>query len=554
MIAQLFPGLRQLQGYRLASLPKDLIAGLSVSIVLIPSSIAYAQLIGLPPQHGLYASLIPLLLYPLFGSSKQLIVGPDIAISLLIASAIAPIALGDPQHALTLAGMIAILAGLLLFLGSRVHLGALADLFSKPVLVGYMTGAALILMCSQVDKLLGLKLQHGDFLPRLYELSTKVVHTHMPTLIFAIALSLVVLLNKRFLPKFPVAASVSGLALVVSLATDLTKHGIQLVGSFPHNLPHPQIPMVPLRELSLIFPAAMGIALLTYTEAILLARSFAEKQGEEVKPNQELTGLGLADICNGFFQGFAVTGSQSRTVVNVNSGAKSQIAGITAAVFLLLFILFLTPLVAKLPLVALAVILIYGGWTLVDFTSMWHIYRRYPQSGVIAAMTTAGVLIAGVIPGIMAGVALSLYGLITRVARPTDAVLSHIPGDGFHDLGQNPKETLPGVIIYRFYAPILFTNSAYFFDRIKQLITEAPGLKYFIIDAQATTDMDVTAAETMDDVCDYLKKQNVQLEICHANLPFRKALERGGILEKLGNPNLYSSAHECAAALGIQET
>ena len=553
MVSQIFPGLKQLQGYSLSSLPKDLVAGISVSIVLIPSSIAYAQLIGLPPQHGLYASLIPLLLYPLFGSSKQLIVGPDIAISLLIASAIAPLAMGDSTHALALAGMVALLSGLLLFLGSRVHLGALADLFSKPVLVGYMTGAALILMCSQIDKLTGIRLTHSDFLPRLNEISHKLSTAHYPTLIAAFCLSCIIFINRKWIPKFPVSASVAGIALVVSLSTDLTKYGIQLVGTFPHALPHLEIPKVSLKELSLIFPAALGIALLTYTEAILLARSFAEKQGEEVLPNQELTGLGLADICNGLFQGFAVTGSQSRTVVNVNSGAKSQIAGVTAAVTLLLFILFLTPLVAKLPLVALAVILIYGGWTLVDFSSMWNIYRRYPQSGIIAAMTTAGVLIAGVIPGIMAGVALSLYGLITRVARPTDAVLSHLPGDGFHDLGQNPKETLPGIIIYRFYAPVLFTNSAYFFDRIKQMVEADPNLKFLIFDAQATTDMDITAAETMDDVCEYLKKHNVQLEICHANLPFRKALERGGILEKLGNPNLYGSAHECVQALGIKE-
>ena len=521
---------------------------------MIPSAVAYAQLMGLPPQHGLYASLIPLLIYPLFGSSKQLIVGPDIAISLLIAAAIVPLSGGNPAYAVALASIIAVIAGSFLLLGSRMHLGALADLLSKPVLVGYMTGAALILMCSQADKLLGIHLIHGDFFPRLFELYNKLDSAHAPTLVAALILFGLVLITRKIYPKIPVALVIVTASLLGAYIFDLPSYGLVAIGSFPHNLPMPAFPMVKLADFKVLFPAALGIAMLTYTEAILLARSFAVKENQDISPQRELTGLGIADIVCGLFQGFSVTGSQSRTVVNVNSGGKTQISGFVAASMLVLFLVALTSFIAKLPVVALAVILVYGGWTLVEFKVMIKIYRRYQQSGIIAALTTLGVLVAGVIPGILVGVALSLFGLITRISRPTDAILSKLENDGFHDLGENPKETLPGFIAYRFYAPLLFTNCSYFQERVRDAVKKCPNLKCFLFDAQAITDMDVTAAETMSALLDELKLKGIRTEVCHANLPFRNALKRAKLLNKLGQSNLFGSVHECAMALGFEST
>ena len=356
----------------------DLLAGVSVCVVMIPSVIAYAGLMGLPPQHGLYAALVPLLVYPFFGSSRQVIVGPDIAISLLIASAIAPLAAGDPARAAVLAATVAVLSGLLLLLGARAKIGAIADFLSKPVLVGYMTGAALILVASQLDKLFGIRLEHNDFFPRLAELAGKLHQAHGPTLLFGLGLLAVIVVLRRVAPKIPPALVVVVAAIAASLALRLEGRGVAVVGAFPRGLPGFALPAADWRDIHTLLPAAIGIALLTYTEGILLARAFAAKNGYEVNPNQELTALGLADVFTGLFQGFSVTGSQARTTINDSAGGKTQLASLVAAATLILFLLFLTPLIARLPVVALAALLIYGGFTLVEFDVMVRIYRFYP--------------------------------------------------------------------------------------------------------------------------------------------------------------------------------
>jgi SulP family sulfate permease len=548
-IFRFVPGLGLFRNYQRAWFPADLIAGISVSVVMIPSVIAYATLMGLPPQYGLYAALTPLLVYPLFGSSRQVIVGPDIAIALLIASAIIPLAAGDPARAAMLAATVAILAGVLLLLGAAARFGAVADLLSKPVLVGYMTGAALILMCSQVDKLFGLHLSHNDFFPRLIELAGKFPQTHLPTLLLGLGLLGAIFALKKFAPKVPPALVVVLLALAASLGLNLPALGVGVVGRFPHGLPSFAWPAADWKDIHTLLPAAIGIALLTYTEAILLARAFAAKNGYEVNSNQELAALGLADLLTGFFQGFAITGSQSRTVVNDSAGGQTQVTSLVAAATLILFILFLAPGMEKLPSVALAAILLYGGCALVEFKAMARIYKYKRQSGLVAVLTTVGVLAAGVIAGIMIGVTLSLIGLINRISRPPDAVLGEIPGHGFHDLGNHQLETLPGLIAYRFYAPLLFSNSGYFAERVQHIITQCPHpLRWFLLDAQAITDLDVTAADTLSALQKEFALRRIALKIVHANRPFREVIERTGLLAELGPQSLFDSVHECVQA------
>src|ERR1035437_486986 len=425
------PGLAVFRGYRRGGVSADLLAGVSVCVGVIPSVIAYAGLMGLPPQHGLYAALVPLLVYPFFGSSRQVIVGPDIAISLLIASAIAPLAGGDPSCAAVLAATVALLSGLLLLLGARAKIGAIADFLSKPVLVGYMTGAALILVASQLDKLFGIRLEHSDFFPRLAELAGKLNQAHEPTLLFGLGLLAVIVALRRLATNIPSALVIVVAAIVTSLALGLQGRGVAVIGAFPHGLPGFALPAADWKDIHTLLPAAVGIALLTYTEGILLARAFAAKNGYEVNPNQELTALGLSDVCTGLFQGFSVTGSQSRTTINDSTGAKTQLSSLVAAVTLILFLVFLTPLIARLPVVALAALLIYGGFTLVEFDVMVRIYRFYPRSAMLAALTTLGVLAVGVVLGILVGVALSLLALIERISNPPDAVLRIVPGEGW---------------------------------------------------------------------------------------------------------------------------
>jgi len=550
-----FPGLAFYKDYERSWFFHDLLAGFTVCVVMIPSVIAYAELMGLPPQHGLYAALVPLVLYALFGSSRQMIVGPDIAISLLIASTIGPLAAGDPAHAATLAAMLALLSGLLLLLGARANFGVVADFLSKPVLVGYMTGAALILVASQLNKLFGVDLKNNDFFPRLAELAGKLPETHLLTLILGSGLLLLLILLRRFTPRVPGVLVVCVLAAGISIGFGLEQKGIKVIGAFPRGLPSLAIPVVSWHELQSLLPAAIGIALLTYTEGILLARAFGVKNGYEVSANQELTALGLADLGAGLFQGFSITGSQARTTINDSAGGRSQLSSLVAAAALALFLLFLTPLIARLPQVALAAGLIFAGFNLIELDIMVRIYRFYPRSAIVAGLTTLCVLAAGVVPGIVFGVALSLLGLINRISNPPDAVLSAVPGHGFHDLGVNESQTIPGLIAYRFYAPLLFSNASHFIDRVRQLISRCPQpLRWFLLDAQAITDIDVTAAETLHLLHTELQKQGIALKIAHANRPLRQLLECTGLAAEIGQESFFASVHEAIDAFSQKQT
>src|ERR1035437_2418751 len=544
------PGLALFRDYRREWLSADLLAGVSVCVVMIPSVIAYAGLMGLPPQHGLYAALVPLLVYPFFGSSRQVIVGPDIAISLLIASAIAPLAARAPARAAVLAATVAVLSGLLLLLGARAKIGAIAHFLSKPVLVGYMTGAALILVASQLDKLFGIRLEHNDFFPRLAELAGKLRLAHAPTLFFGVGLLVVIVGLRRLAPKIPSALVVVVAAIAASLALGLEGRGVAVIGAFPRGLPGFAFPTANWRDIHTLLPAAIGIALLTYTEGILLARAFAAKNGYEVNPNQELAALGLADVATGLFQGFSVTGSQSRTTINDSTGAKTQLSSLVAAVTLILFLVFLTPLIARLPVVALAALLMYSGSTLVEFDVMVRIYRFYPRSAMLAALTTLGVLAVGVVLGILIGVALSLLALIDRISHPPDAVLRIVPGDGFHEFGDSGTgETIPGFIAYRFYAPLLFSTAGHFCERVRELVAASPTpVRWFLVDAQAITDIDITAADALRALNKELHQQGIALKFAQIGRAHRQILERIGFTSEIGRESIFHAVHQAAQA------
>ena len=324
LLERALPGIGVVRGYRREWLPADITAGVGVCVVMIPSVIAYANLLGIPPQHGLYAALVALLVYPVLGSSRQVIVGPDIAITLLIAAAVAPLAGGDPGRAATLTAAVALLSGLLLLLGARVKMNVVADLLSKPVLVGYMSGAALILMVSQFGTLFGVPLTQREFFLRLTELAGGLHQTHAPTLILGLGLLALLILLQRFAPRVPGALAVFIVTLGASLALKPEDYGIAVIGTFPGGLPRFSFPGEALGHIQTLLPAALGVALLTYIEGILLARAFAAKNGYEVDAKRELIALGVADVMTGLFQGFSVTGSQARTTINDSAGGKTD--------------------------------------------------------------------------------------------------------------------------------------------------------------------------------------------------------------------------------------
>lgn len=548
---RLFPGLAQLRGYQRQWLPGDAIAGVSACVVMIPSMIAYARLMGVPIQNSLYAALVPLVVYPLFSSSRQVIVGPDIAICMLIVNATAPLAAGNGPRAAALASALGILSGLFLLLGSRVQLARVSEFLSKPVLVGYMTGAALILVASQLSGLLGIPLVKNEFFPRFLEAFGQIDHIHGPTLLLGLCLLVLLFGLRRWAPAIPGPLLACLLAIIASVVFHLEKRGVAVVGNFSGGLPAFALPQIDWRDVYSLMPAAIAISFLAYTEGVLLARAFAEKNGYEISATQELTALGAANFCNGFFQGFSVTGSQSRTKINDAAGAKTEMSSLAGAVSMAVFMLFLTPLLAHLPIAALAAILIYGGFTLVEFDAMKRIYRYYPTAAGVAALTTAGVLAGGVVTGILLGVALSLFGLINRISRPPDAVLSALPGHGFHDVGPGVGETVPGLLAYRFYAPLQFSNCSYFAERVHRLIAAAPTpVRWFLLDAQAITDIDVTAVERLHGLREELQQKGITLKFAHVNRPLRDLLKKTGLDREIGEDSFYGSVHECVEAFG----
>jgi SulP family sulfate permease len=545
------PILRTLRAYRREWLITDLLAGVSVCVVMIPSVIAYAELAGLRPVHGLYAALLGMIGYALFASSRQVIAGPDAAITLLVATAIAPLSADDPARAATLAAMTALLGGGLMLLAAGLRAGVVADFLSKPVLVGYLTGAALILISTQLGKLFGIRTAEHDFFPLVAEVARRARESHVLTLIVGAGMIVLLQLLRQFAPRVPGTLVVFIFALVISVLVGLEARGVRVVGNVERGLPAFRLPLVSLEDVRSLLPAAVGIVMLTFPEAILLARAFAARNRYEIRPNQELVALAASNVAAGLFGGFSVGASQSRTTVNDASGGKSQLVSLFAAGALAAFLLFLTPLLRALPTVALAAILIFAGAHLIEFHEYKLFWRASKRAFWLALAVTAGVLVVGVVPGILIGVIASLIYVLARLARPLDVVLRELPGTGrFHDLGEGAEaETIPGLIAYRFYAPMFFANAEYFLQRARQLIAASPNrVRWFLIDMQAVWEIDVTAADALIRLEDELRQAGIALRIARANRPLRERLARIGLQQRLGDAAFFPSVHAAVEA------
>lgn len=529
----------------------DLIAGISVCVVMIPSVIAYAELAGLPPVHGLYGALAGMIGYALFASSRHVIAGPDAAITLLVASAVGPLAAGDPARAAALAAVVALLGGGLMLLAAWLRAGVVADFLSKPVLVGYLTGAALILISTQLGKLFGIRTHEHDFFPVIAEIARRIRETHPLTVGIGIGLLAMLELLRRLAPRIPGALAVFIVALLVSNLFGLANRGVRVVGEVPSGLPEWRVPSATLADIRELLPAAVGIVMLTFPEAVLLARAFAARHGYVVNPNRELVALAASNAASGIFQGFSVGASQSRTAVNDASGGKSQMVSLISTAALAAFLLFLTPVLRALPVVALASILVFAGVHLIDIREYRLLLRASRRAFWLALVVMAGVLVVGVVPGILIGVTTSLIYVLARLARPMDAVLRESPETGrYHDLGEAPEaETVPGLIAYRFYAPLFFANAEHFVQRVRQLIEASPHtVKWFLIDAQAVWEIDVTAADAVTRLANELKQQGINLLIARANRPLRERLIRLGLHEQMGATVYYPSVHAAVDA------
>lgn len=530
-------GWQVLRHYRRSWLSSDLLAGASVGVLAIPSVIAYAELAGLPPQTGLVTAILGMLAYALIGASRCVIVGPDAAIALLVAAGVGPLAGGDPWRAAMLASLLAMMVGSFLLISAIWRLGAMADFLSRPILLGFMQGAAFILIATQLPRLARVSVPADDFLPRLWSLWLARAAWHWPSLALGGSLIVLMFLIKRWRPHWPVAIPIFFLVIVADFFVAWRAWGFSMVGP----LPVPELgfhwPSLQIGDATRLLPAAVGIVMLAMPEGILMARAFAQLRGEASDANRELFGLGVASIVAGIFGGFPLGASQSRTTLNHAARARSQLAGLVAAALMALFLVYFTAWLEHLPSVAVAALLVFAGLQLLGLADMRRLWQLDRASGCFAVLTSLGVLLVGILPGILAGIGLSLARMIRYFSRPYDAVLYEENGRaGFHDLGVRDEmaETLPGLIVYRFYAPLLFVNAAHFVERIKALVEQNPAARWVVIDAQAVVEIDVTAAELVLALHNDLQARGVMLGFARCNRPLREALYRFGVVAALG--------------------
>ena len=545
------PLIATLKEYRMAWLSKDAVAGLSACVVSIPSVIAYAELVRLPAITGLYAALAAAIGYALLSSSRHVIAGPDAAIGLLAGSAIVPLAAGEPSRIVMLAAVLGILSGVVLLLAARLKLGLIADLLSRPVLIGYLNGASLVLISTQLGKMFRIKTEGEEFFELVYTVVEQLPQTHLPTFVFGLLLVALLIALARWLPRVPGALAVCGVAIAVTFVFDLGSHGVDLVGKVPSGVPRPVIPEFHWTDISALAPAAVAIAFLAFSDGILLAQTFAEKNGYEVRPNRELVALGSANILAGLWQGFPVSASQSRTSIVDSAGGRSQVAQLVVAAGLLLFLFFLTGLVALLPKVALGAILIVAAIGMLEVASLSALYKIDRVEFGIAMGVMLAILVAGVVPGIILGLLLSLISVLVEISRPDDAVLRRLVSDGkfHHCLDDDESETVPGLLVYRLYAPLIFANARHVMTRIRTLVDQAdPPVKWLVIDAQAIHDMDVTAAQRFAELHQELSDEGIAVKIADAPRPFLDELARVGLSEEIGRSDFFISVKKAAEA------
>lgn len=550
-IAKWMPGLAAIRTYNPGWLQADVLAGLSVAAVALPIAIAYSQIAGVPPVNGLYASILPLIAYALFGSSRQLIMAPDAATCTLVAATLIPLAAGDAIRYISLSMALSILAGITCIIAGIARLGFLTNFLSQPILTGYLNGIALSIIVGQLGKLFGFSLQANGFFRLLFEFFTKLGQTHGLTL--AVGLSIFVLLRllKQIAPKLPapLLAVVLGIAVVVLFGLD--RGGVAVVGPIPAGIPPLKIPVLQATDLAPLMIGAVGIALVSFNSAMVTAESFAVKNHYELDSNQELIALGMADIAAGISQGFAVSGADSRTAVNDSAGGKTQLTGIAAAIFMTLVLLFLTVPLAYLPIAVLAAVLINSALGLFDLRSLQRLYQISIPEFRLSLLTTLGVITIGVLKGVLVAIGLAIIQLVYRASRPHDAILGQIEGtDGFHDIeGQAGVQTILGLIIYRFDAPLLFFNANFFKARVRMVSDRAEaGTAWFLLDAEAISGIDTTAATKLEEVRGELARKGIVLAIARAKGPLRKMLERTGLTEQIGRERFFPTISSAVAA------
>jgi SulP family sulfate permease len=539
------PGVAVLRGYERGWLRGDVLGGLTVTAYLVPQVLAYAEVAGLPTVTGLWAVVPALVVYALLGSSRQLSVGPESTTALMTAAGVAAlIAAGAGAISPTdVAALLAIAVGLLCVLGWVLRLGFVAELLSKPVLVGYMAGIAVLMIVSQLDKILGIETS-GSTLGELWFALTHLSEVHVPTFVLAMATLSALLVFHRYAPRWPGPLIVMLAAAALVQLLGLADEGIRVVGEIPEGLPALQVPQVSSVDLWALLPAALGVAVVAYSDNVVTARAFAIKRRERIDSNQEFLALGGANVLSGLFQGFPVSSSGSRTVIADTLGARTQLHSLVSAALVLATLVWLGPIIATFPEAALGGVVVYAAIRLIDIAELRRFAAFRGSELVLSVTTTVAVFALGVLEGIGVAIALSVLDLLRRIVNPHDGILGYVPGlAGMHDVDDYPQAAqVPGLVVYRYDAPLFFANSANFLtkalDAVHRAQERAP-VYWLLLNVESNVEVDVTAVDTLETLRLTLADEGVELALARVKQDLRSPLRAAGFLERLGPDRVF---------------
>jgi len=521
------PGVRIIRDYEFSWLPKDLAAGITLGMIMVPVGLAFGELAGVPLA-GLYAGILPLIAYALFGSSRQLIIGPDASMATLVAVSVIPLAGGDIGRLAAMACVLAVLMGLICILGSLLRLGFMADFLAKPVIVGFMHGLAIVIAVGQLPKVLGVQGGGETTVAQFMTVCRNLAGTQVISLGIGASCVAIILSCRRWFPRIPgqIVALIGAILVVYFLKLD--QFGVAVVGNIPRGLPRFQIPILSMQDFQSLVPLAFAAALVAVSDTVATSRGFASRNHYRIDANQEMLALGLGNIVAGLTQSLPVNGSGSRTAAAESAGSRTQVTSIVAAGMVACVLLFLTGLLYSLPSAALGGILIAAAWSMCDFQEfrrMWH-FRGVGLVGAI--LTMAGVVGIGVMAGIGIGVLFSLIIVLRALAFPDDAVLGQVGPGEFRDMKRYPEaKAIPGVVVYRFSGPLFFANCGVFRKRAEELIeTSSCPLHSFILDASAIFDVDLAACEVLSEFHRELRERGIRLVIANLRGKVRDRLVR----------------------------
>src|SRR5215217_2750692 len=529
------PGVRALSRYRRSWLVKDLVAGVVLTTLLVPQGMAYAELAGLPPITGLYTSIMCLLAYAVFGPSRILVLGPDSALGPMIAATSLPLlaADGDPDRAIALASLLALMVGVIMVIVSVARLGFVADLLSRPTMIGYMNGLALTILIGQLPKLLGFSVDGNGLIAEINGFVQGVAAGDVVAAAAVVGLGgiALILILQRWLPKVPAVLVMVVLAIAATSVFGLAARGVSVIGELPQGFPPLTIPSVRWSDLAPLAAGALAIVVVSLADTIATSSSFAQRTGQEVHGNQEMLGIGAANLAAGLFQGFPVSTSASRTAVAERAGAKTQLTGVVGAALIILMILFLPGLFRNLPQPALAAVVVTASLSLADIPATARLWRQRRVEFSLSLIAFAGVALLGVLPGIGIAVGLSILNVFRRAWHPYETTLGLADGvAGYHDVRSYPDAAqMPGLVIYRFDAPLFFANAKSFRDEITRVSRTEPAPHWILIAAEPITDVDTTAADVLFELDRTLDERGQSLVFAELKDPVRRKLERYGL-------------------------